>query len=109
LWLKYTLTQPFLSCNTYYIIIDKPRLKDVLRKLLPLAAKWQNIGTLLGIQHHILERIQHDNGHDCSNCLREMLNEWLKNDPTWKDLAEAIKPFNPAKADEIRRDYNIEE
>ena len=104
------------DCNTnaisksHTVHVGKPSLNDVFRKLLPLAVHWHNIGILLGIEAYVLQRIQHDNSHGCSDCLREMLNEWLKADRTctWINLAEAIEPFHQAKADEIRREY-IEE
>ena len=82
---------------------DKPKLRDIFEKLLPLAAHWNNIGVLLGVKNHILQEIKR-NERQSQDCLREMLSEWLKIDnppPTWDNLASAVKPFNPAKAQEI--------
>ena len=83
---------------------DKPRMKDAFVKLLSVAAEWNNIGILLGIEDNILHEIKQNEGqvHDR---LREMLSRWLKNDdppPTWSSLVDAVKPFNSAKAQEIK-------
>lgn len=40
--------------------------------------------------------------------LREMLVEWLKQvkpPPTWTQLADAVEPFDPAKAEHLRSTY----
>ena len=76
----------------------------MFRKLLPLAADWNNIGVLLGIQDHILQEIKHDYSQ-CRDRLRVMLSKWLKtNDPapTWSSLAEAMEELDPEKAQEMR-------
>ena len=83
-----------------------PKLKDVFGELLPLAAKWKNIGVLLDIPVHILDKIQSDeDGVD--NCLREMLSQWQKlvDLPTWKDLADAVDKIDKQKSTEIREKY----
>lgn len=83
---------------------DTPKLKDAFEKLLPVAADWNNIGVLLGIRDNTLREIKHNERHRY-DCLREMLSEWLKTDnppPTWNSLADAVKLFNAAKAQEIR-------
>ena len=83
---------------------DKPKLRDVFEKLLDLAVDWKHIGTLLGVENHILQEIK-QNEEKSLDRLQEMLSEWLKIDnppPTWDNLASAVKPFNPAKAQEIK-------
>lgn len=92
------------SCS--HIICCPPKLKDVFGELLPLAAKWKNIGVLLDIPVHILDKIQSDeDGVD--NCLREMLSQWQKlvDLPTWKDLADAVDKIDKQKSKEIREKY----
>ena len=83
---------------------DKPEMKDAFRELLPVATHWRNIGILLGIKDHILEAINHDN-QAADDGLREMLTKWLNSagpPPSWSKLADAVEPFDEAKAQEIR-------
>ena len=87
----------------------KPKLKDVFHKLLPLATNWKNIGALLGISNDKLQAIRCDEQH-IHDCLREMISEWLKTtdpQPTWNNLADAVKPFDPSKAKEIQNSVAI--
>ena len=82
-----------------------PNLQSSFKHLKPLAAKWQNIGVLLKIPGGRLETIRHDERNEADNCLRSMLNEWLKQtnpSPTWAALADAVKVFDPSKAKELR-------
>ena len=82
----------------------KPKIKDVFVKLLPLAAEWRNIGVMLDISDDKLQAIERDRQQG-NDCLREMISEWLKSidpPPTWSKLADAVKPFHPAMAKEIR-------
>ena len=76
----------------------------MFRRLLPLAPHWKNIGTLLDIPKHVLNRIQSDED-GVKSCLREMLSEWLDQvdpPPRWKDLADAVDDLDKQKAKEIR-------
>ena len=70
-------------------------LPTAFRRLLPLAAEWKNIGCLLSISHGKLDEIQHDERR-ASDCLRCMLDTWLRSTPTasWSMLAEAVEPFD---------------
>lgn len=84
-----------------------PSIIPAFRLLDPLASEWQNIGTYLHIRCGDLETIKTDESR-AKSCLREMLNTWLKQIdplPTWNDLAEAVQPFNPRIAKEIREQY----
>lgn len=83
---------------------ETPELRDALRKLLPLAERWNNIGVFLGINDGTLTTIKH-NERQADDCLREMLSVWLRSvspPPTWSNLADAIEPYDPARAKEIR-------
>ena len=83
---------------------EKPKLKDALKELLPLAAEWRTIGALLGLQPHTLARVRADED-GVRNRLQEMLSEWLKQidpAPTWALLAEAVEAVSEHTAQEIR-------
>ena len=79
-------------------------LKYALRFTLPLASVWHNMGVLLGVDSGTLKKIDHDY-RMAQDCLREMLQEWLKQinpHPTWQALADAVEPFDPNTAQVIR-------
>ena len=82
----------------------RPKLKDTLKELLPLAMDWKTIGTLLEIKKSILDKIRADED-GVRDCLQEMLSEWLKQvdpPPTWAALADAVETVDELKAQEIR-------
>ena len=57
-------------------------------------AKWENIGTLLGIESRRLESIKTAENHNPQNCLREMLKTWLKMidpPPSWKAITDVLE------------------
>ena len=74
---------------------DSINLPTAFRKLLPLAAEWKNIGCLLNVAPNKLDEIQH-NERRASDCLRCMLDTWLRSTPTasWSMLAKAVEPFD---------------
>ena len=82
-------------------------LRVVFKELLPLASQWQNIGTLLDVPQEKLISIKKHNFNQESDCLREMVMEWLKglDTPTWKQLVEAVEPLDQARAEAIRSKY----
>ena len=92
------------SCqDTEHSVTHKPppELWKCFELMLKVGHKWQNIGVLLGVEYSNLKRIEADY-MCCDDCLREMLMEWLnKPDPTWKQLAEAVKKFHPNIAEKI--------
>ena len=73
-------------------------LFDVQSELIPVTAKWRNIGTALRLKSDVLESIQAANGSDPPACLALMVTEWLKRnynmkrfgEPTWQKLVEAV-------------------
>lgn len=72
-------------------------LRNTLKLLFPSADEWQNIGVFLDLPAGVLQTIAKDNSRS-RDCLREMLEVWLKQTdprPTWKALAEAVKPIDP--------------
>ena len=70
-------------------------LPAAFRRLLPLVAEWKNIGCLLNVAPNKLDEIQH-NERRASDCLRCMLDTWLRSTPTasWSMLAKAVEPFD---------------
>ena len=93
-----------LSIIVIIIAGDKPKLKDVFKELLPQATEWKTIGTLLGIEEHILDKIKCDE-EGARDRLQKMLSEWLKQAdplPTWKELADAMEAVDALKAKELR-------
>ena len=56
-------------------------------------SKWYNIGLNLCITPGTLDAIGCNCHHQCEDCLREVLKEWLKREeprPTWDALQEAL-------------------
>ena len=85
----------------------RPKLRIVFKELLPLAIHWNSIGTLLGIQKNVLDRIR-DDKEGVNDQLQEMVAEWLKQvdpPPTWKQLAEEVEIIDPTKAQNIKGKY----
>ena len=80
-------------------------MKDALKVLHPYVHEWRSIGIFLEIPELDIQKIYAD--HRVNNdCLREMLRQWTTQTnppPTWHILADAVEPFDPAKAKEIRR------
>ena len=76
-------------------------------ELLDLASHWKTIGTLLGLESRLLEKIKSDEegAHDR---LQKMLSEWLKQadpPPTWKNITEAVERVDATKAQVIRKHF----
>ena len=72
--------------------------------MLPLAAQWKIIGTMLGIEDHVISRIRADEDGVCDR-LQELLTVWLKQvdpPPTWTALAEAVEVVDELRAEEIK-------
>ena len=82
-----------------------PTLQDLLRRLLPISSQWKNIGVLLGIPLHRLERIKSDE-ENVNDRMREMLSEWLKlsnHPPTWTTLTDAVQIVDESLAQYIKQ------
>ena len=74
---------------------------------LNLAAEWQSIGALLNLPSVQLRAIRHDNPK-AVNCMREMLDLWLKQVdpfPSWEQLVEAVDIVKPESAVDLRKKY----
>ena len=78
----------------------KPDLCELLCHLIPLASDWKNIGIFLKVEHSKLDCIETDYRNQSRNCLREMLNAWLKQshpEPTWQAVVEAVELLGDQK------------
>jgi hypothetical protein len=84
-------------------------MKEAFRATIKIATEWQNIGALISIPEYTLNAIDLSNkGNGPVSCLRVMLTGWLKRTdppPSWSELADAVEPFDPSKAEEIRTKY----
>ena len=72
----------------------KPKLQDIFKELLPLAAQWQNIGILISLKPDKLDSIKKENSSSQQDCLREMLQLWDKQvdpPPTWRTMADVLQ------------------
>ena len=81
----------------------KEQLPKAFKLLLPLASEWENIGLCLGLID--FEESVKDSAKTAPSCLRETLKLWLNRvdpPPTWKELAEAVGPFNNDIASKIK-------
>ena len=86
-------------------------LIKAFRRVFRLANEWYTLGLLLNVPKSSLSTIRSDDPDD-RECLRETLKVWLKqtdSPPTWHELAEVVKPFDPYKAQEIRQRYCVGE
>ena len=52
--------------------------KDVMSEVKDLAARWQDLGTSLGLSQSGLATILSNNPHSSSDCLKDMLLQWLR-------------------------------
>lgn len=77
-------------------------------ELLPVAAKWENIGTVVKIKSDKLDNIKKENNNSQHDCLREMLKTWVKQvnpSPTWCAMADALEKLELESARTLRKKY----
>ena len=106
---------PLETPLTYAAIDD---LIDVKSELLPVVARWKDIGLALRLDPSQLDEIE-SNNRNASDCLTKVLTLWLKKaynterfgEPSWELLARAVvNPAggnNPALAEEIAKKWYI--
>ena len=93
---------------------------DVKSALLPIAAKWKDVGIALRLRPSDLDSIEtspHSTSPD--KCLSEMLTHWLRKnfnvgrfgEPTWQRLVEVVMDpaggANPALANSIAGKHKV--
>ena len=115
------------SCILYYDVITvdvgvasgstvhsaTPELRDLLDALQhKVACKWKTLGIFLKIQTGRLDNIEAKH-HDPEDCLREMLQVWLKQvhpPPTWASIINALDSDSLEEqrlVKELREKYTI--
>ena len=60
------------------LLADEDDLRDVMSAVTSLAGRWKDLGISLGVCPGDLDSILFANPHSASNCLREMLLQWLR-------------------------------
>ena len=84
-------------------LCEKENLSKAFKLLLPLASEWENIGLCLELDN--FKDSVKATAKTPPSCLREMLKLWLNRvdpPPTWKELTEAVEPFNGDIAAKIK-------
>ena len=74
-------------------VLTEDDLHSILEYVWNARANWKNLGIALSVDLGTLEAIEVDRRR-CSDCLREMMIEWLRNAkplPTWSALEKAMQ------------------
>ena len=73
-------------------------LNTYLRKVKHVTAHWKMLGALLGLDKCCLDGIEEQYRNVVDNCMLEMLDAWLKTNPsnTEEQLEDALKELSPA-------------
>ena len=82
-------------------------LPPALKLVSSLSSEWKTLGVYLLVDDGKLNEIEADYKKS-SDCIREMLSEWLKSDtpcPTWKMLAKEVEYIDPTIAEKIQNLY----
>jgi len=71
---------------------------DVKTELIPVAARWRDVGVALRLKSYTLDSIETTWNNGPCRCLEMMVTEWLNRnynvrkfgEPTWRKLVEAV-------------------
>jgi len=71
---------------------------DVKTELIPVAARWRDVGIALRVKSDTLDSIETKWSNDPCRCLELMVTEWLKRnynlkrfgEPTWQKLVDVV-------------------
>ena len=78
------------------LLAGEDDLSEVILAVADLDGRWKGLGISLGVHQSDLDTIQSNNPHSPSDCLREMLALWLKQNYTvritFMHTASCIKP-----------------
>ena len=61
-----------------HMLAGEDDLRDVISAVTDLTGRWKDLGISLGVRPSDLDTILSNNPHSSSNCLRDMLLQWLK-------------------------------
>ena len=67
-----------LSCISVLVFAGEDDLRDVISAVTSLARRWKDLGISLGVCAGDLDTILSANPHSPSDCLRDMLLQWLR-------------------------------
>ena len=82
----------------YIMYISESKvMKDVVAALVPVSARWKEIGIMFGVPYYFLNMLCLS-GKKIADCLFDMIEKWLKRDydtdnfgmPSWKKLVEVV-------------------
>ncbi|XP_065897563.1 protein NLRC5-like [Dysidea avara] len=80
--------KPFVSKKK-----ERPALADISNHVVPQwSPQWRQLGMELGVDHHVMNIIEHDQPNDCRKCCHDILDDWLNRNPaaSWEALILAI-------------------
>ena len=66
--------------------------KLLFESLLPVEAKWYEVGLCLNIDPKSLDAIEVEHSKNCKRCLSKVLDIWtrVKHDANWEDVIEML-------------------
>ena len=92
---------------------DDDDYSDISDELRGLESKYYKLGRSLHLTSGTVDRIQHDNPHDCGTALVHVIDEWLKMNysycnfgrPSWQMLVKAVETVDHEQAKQIARKH----
>ena len=72
-----------------------------------IQAKWEDLATHLFVARPSVQAIRKEDGKDCADCLRKLLDEWLKRSspeqplPSWRGLCYALSHLDQSLSESI--------
>ena len=71
-------SDPLSNILHMHMLAGEDDLRDVISAVTDLTGRWKDLGISLGLRPSDLDTILSNNPHSSSDCLREMLLQWLK-------------------------------
>ena len=87
-----------IAAETAVQMDDGNLLRTYLLKVKDVTAHWKTLGVLLGLKKGHLDSIEEQYRNVVDHCMREMLDAWLKTNPSSSEeqLEDALKKLSPA-------------